>query len=148
LCAGSLLLFSLWAPIFQDKLGYSQLQINGISIAGEIGMYIPYVAPDLNIYTPMSTERSSWLTLCYVCVRGIESPSSAPSATNTALPNSPSCQPRSLAQHTSSPHMHSLTTSPSTSCFSHSCSSAAVHQVCTSLASPPARRTLRAIVEE
>ncbi|KAF8456889.1 major facilitator superfamily domain-containing protein [Terfezia claveryi] len=41
LCAGSLLLFSLWAPIFQDKLGFSQLQINGISIAAEVGMYIP-----------------------------------------------------------------------------------------------------------
>lgn len=41
LCAGSLLLFSMWAPIFQDKLGFSQLQINGISIAAEVGMYIP-----------------------------------------------------------------------------------------------------------
>ncbi|KAF8474583.1 major facilitator superfamily domain-containing protein [Kalaharituber pfeilii] len=41
LCAGSLLLFSLWAPIFQDKLGFTQMQINAISIAGELGMYIP-----------------------------------------------------------------------------------------------------------
>lgn len=43
LCAGSLLLFSLWAPIFQDKLGFSQMQINAVSIAGALGMYIPYV---------------------------------------------------------------------------------------------------------
>lgn len=43
LCAGSLLLFSLWAPIFQDKLGFSQMQINAVSIAGALGMYLPYV---------------------------------------------------------------------------------------------------------
>ncbi|CAZ85835.1 unnamed protein product [Tuber melanosporum] len=41
LCAGSILLFSLWAPVFQQKLGYSQMQVNAISIAGELGMYLP-----------------------------------------------------------------------------------------------------------
>lgn len=43
LCAGSLLLFSMWAPIFQDSLGFSQMQINAVSIAGALGMYLPYV---------------------------------------------------------------------------------------------------------
>ncbi|KAL7266105.1 putative monocarboxylate transporter mch1 [Rhizina undulata] len=41
LSAGSILLYSLYAPIFQEKLGYSQMQINAVSIAGEIGMYLP-----------------------------------------------------------------------------------------------------------
>ncbi|PUU73464.1 major facilitator superfamily domain-containing protein [Tuber borchii] len=41
LCAGSILLFSLWAPTFQQKLGFSQMQVNAISIAGELGMYLP-----------------------------------------------------------------------------------------------------------
>ncbi|RPB08694.1 MFS general substrate transporter [Morchella conica CCBAS932] len=41
LCAGSILLFSLWAPIFQHRLGYSQTQVNFISMAGELGMYLP-----------------------------------------------------------------------------------------------------------
>lgn len=45
LCAGSILLFSLWAPIFQQRLGYSQMQVNAISIAGELGMYLPLVYP-------------------------------------------------------------------------------------------------------
>lgn len=53
LCAGSILLFSLWAPVFQQKLGYSQMQINAISIAGELGMYLPWVYP--------LSSRPTWL---------------------------------------------------------------------------------------
>lgn len=41
LSAGSIVLFSLWAPVFQQKLGYSQMQVNAISIAGELGLYLP-----------------------------------------------------------------------------------------------------------
>lgn len=41
MCAGSILLFSLWAPVFQNRLGYSQTQVNFISMAGELGMYLP-----------------------------------------------------------------------------------------------------------
>ncbi|KAI5804121.1 putative transporter MCH1 [Peziza echinospora] len=40
-CAGSLILFSIWAPIFQEKLRFTQMQINAVSIAGELGMYLP-----------------------------------------------------------------------------------------------------------
>jgi len=41
LSAGSILLVSLYAPIFQEKLHYSQVQVNAVSIAGELGMYLP-----------------------------------------------------------------------------------------------------------
>lgn len=41
LSAGSILLVSLYAPIFQEKLKYSQVQVNAVSIAGELGMYLP-----------------------------------------------------------------------------------------------------------
>ncbi|KAI5842901.1 major facilitator superfamily domain-containing protein [Morchella snyderi] len=41
LSSGSITLYSLWAPAFQQKLGYSQMQVNAISIAGELGLYLP-----------------------------------------------------------------------------------------------------------
>lgn len=40
LSAGSLLIFSLYGPVFQAELGYSNLQINVVSLAGELGMYL------------------------------------------------------------------------------------------------------------
>ena len=40
LTAGSILLYSLYAPLFQTHLGFSQLEINAIFIAGEVGMYL------------------------------------------------------------------------------------------------------------
>ena len=45
LCAGSILLYSLYSPQFQTHLNFTQLEINSIFIAGEIGMYltVPYV---------------------------------------------------------------------------------------------------------
>lgn len=44
LTAGSILLYSLYAPIIQTHLGFTQLGINAIFIAGELGMYftVPY----------------------------------------------------------------------------------------------------------
>ncbi|PIA88608.1 putative transporter mch1 [Cercospora beticola] len=39
--AGSITAFSLYAPLLQRKLHYSQLQVNGISITAEIAMYLP-----------------------------------------------------------------------------------------------------------
>lgn len=39
--AGSITAYSLYAPLFQHRLRYSQLQVNGISIAAEIAMYLP-----------------------------------------------------------------------------------------------------------
>ena len=39
--AGSITSFSLYAPLFQHKLRYTQLQINGVSITAELGMYLP-----------------------------------------------------------------------------------------------------------
>ncbi|KAF4556501.1 MFS-type transporter-like protein 28 [Elsinoe fawcettii] len=41
LCAGSIAAFSLYAPLFQSRLRYTQLRVNGISIAAEIAMYLP-----------------------------------------------------------------------------------------------------------
>ncbi|KAK4190318.1 major facilitator superfamily domain-containing protein [Podospora australis] len=41
LCAGSITIFSLYAPTFQTKLHYSQYRINGLASAASIAMYIP-----------------------------------------------------------------------------------------------------------
>ncbi|KAF8251581.1 MFS general substrate transporter, partial [Wilcoxina mikolae CBS 423.85] len=41
LWAGSVLIFSLYAPLFNEKLGYRQMQINAVSVATELGMYLP-----------------------------------------------------------------------------------------------------------
>ncbi|KAK9448846.1 major facilitator superfamily domain-containing protein [Limtongia smithiae] len=40
LCAGSIMLFALYAPQFQTHLGYTQVQVNVLSILGEAGMYL------------------------------------------------------------------------------------------------------------
>jgi len=40
-CANSISLFSMFAPGFKHKLGYSLLEINNISIAVSLGMYLP-----------------------------------------------------------------------------------------------------------
>ena len=39
--AGSITAYSLYAPLFQQRLHYSQLQVNGISITAELAMYLP-----------------------------------------------------------------------------------------------------------
>ncbi|EME78769.1 uncharacterized protein MYCFIDRAFT_53655 [Pseudocercospora fijiensis CIRAD86] len=39
--AGSITAYSLYAPLFQHRLHYSQLQVNGVSITAEIAMYLP-----------------------------------------------------------------------------------------------------------
>jgi MFS family permease len=41
LFAGSVLIFSLYAPLFNTVLHYRQMQINAVSVATELGMYIP-----------------------------------------------------------------------------------------------------------
>lgn len=41
LCAGSITAYSLYAPLFQKKLHYTQLQVNGVSITAELAMYLP-----------------------------------------------------------------------------------------------------------
>lgn len=41
LCAGSNVLFSLYAPLFQSRLHYSQMQINGAAIACSVALYMP-----------------------------------------------------------------------------------------------------------
>lgn len=43
-CANSITLFSMFAPGFQKTLGYSPIQINTISIASSLGMYLPVPA--------------------------------------------------------------------------------------------------------
>jgi MFS family permease len=39
--AGSITAYSLYAPLFQTRLRYSQLQVNGVSITAELAMYLP-----------------------------------------------------------------------------------------------------------
>ncbi|KAF2717606.1 MFS general substrate transporter [Polychaeton citri CBS 116435] len=41
LCAGSITAYSLYAPLFQRRLHYTQLQVNGVSITAELAMYLP-----------------------------------------------------------------------------------------------------------
>lgn len=41
LCAGSITAYSLYAPLFQRRLHYSQLHVNAVSIVAELGMYLP-----------------------------------------------------------------------------------------------------------
>lgn len=41
LCAGSNMVFSMYAPLFQSRLHYSQLQVNGAASACSIALYIP-----------------------------------------------------------------------------------------------------------
>ncbi|KAH6615129.1 MFS monocarboxylic acid transporter [Boeremia exigua] len=41
LCAGSITAFSLYGPLFQRRLHYSQFQVNAVSIVAELGMYLP-----------------------------------------------------------------------------------------------------------
>src|SRR5438045_3203169 len=40
LCAGSLTAFSLYGHVFQERLQYTQLQVNIVSIASELAMYL------------------------------------------------------------------------------------------------------------
>lgn len=39
--AGGITAFSLYGPLFQRRLHYSQLQVNGVSIAAELALYLP-----------------------------------------------------------------------------------------------------------
>lgn len=41
LCAGSIVVFSLYAPRFQSRLRYSQFEVNGVAIAGSLALYLP-----------------------------------------------------------------------------------------------------------
>ena len=41
LCAGSITAYSLYAPLFQTRLHYTQFQVNAISITAELAMYLP-----------------------------------------------------------------------------------------------------------
>lgn len=41
LCAGSIAVFSLYAPQFQSRLRYSQFQVNGVAIGSSVALYLP-----------------------------------------------------------------------------------------------------------
>lgn len=41
-CSNSITLFPMFAPGFQHSLGYSSFQVNTISIASSLGMYLPF----------------------------------------------------------------------------------------------------------
>lgn len=40
-CAGSNMIFSMYAPLFQSRLHYTQLQVNGAAVACSIALYLP-----------------------------------------------------------------------------------------------------------
>lgn len=61
LCAGSILLYSLYSPQFQTHLHFTQLEINSIFIAGEIGMYL--TVP----YSPHPVPGANSSLLGYLC---------------------------------------------------------------------------------
>ncbi|KAF4511761.1 hypothetical protein G6O67_000972 [Ophiocordyceps sinensis] len=44
LCAGSIVVFSLYAPKFQSRLHYTQFQVNGVAIGGSLALYLPISA--------------------------------------------------------------------------------------------------------
>ncbi|KAF2461215.1 major facilitator superfamily domain-containing protein [Lineolata rhizophorae] len=44
LCAGSITAYSLYGHLFQSRLHYSQFQVNMVSIAAELAMYLPVPA--------------------------------------------------------------------------------------------------------
>ncbi|KAM4060819.1 major facilitator superfamily protein [Hirsutella rhossiliensis] len=44
LCAGSIVVFSLYAPQFQSRLHYTQFQVNGVAIGGSLALYLPISA--------------------------------------------------------------------------------------------------------
>lgn len=41
LCAGSITAYSVYGHLFQSRLQYTQFQVNEVSIAAELGMYLP-----------------------------------------------------------------------------------------------------------
>ncbi|PSS22534.1 hypothetical protein M430DRAFT_41279 [Amorphotheca resinae ATCC 22711] len=41
LCAGSITAFALYGHLFQERLHYTQLQVNTVSIAAELALYLP-----------------------------------------------------------------------------------------------------------
>ena len=41
LCAGSITAYSLYGPLFLSRLRYTQFQVNAVSIAAEMAMYLP-----------------------------------------------------------------------------------------------------------
>ena len=59
-CAGSNRVFSMYAPLFQSRLHYTQLQVNGAAIACSLALYMPisimgflvdrYGAPPLSLF--------------------------------------------------------------------------------------------------
>ncbi|KAL8693718.1 MAG: hypothetical protein Q9218_001519 [Villophora microphyllina] len=41
LCAGSITAYSLYGPLFQSRLQFTQVQVNAVSTAAELAMYLP-----------------------------------------------------------------------------------------------------------
>ncbi|KAL9583862.1 MAG: hypothetical protein Q9212_002460 [Teloschistes hypoglaucus] len=41
LCAGSITAYSLYGPLFQSRLHFTQVQVNAVSTAAEVAMYLP-----------------------------------------------------------------------------------------------------------
>ncbi|KAG7421383.1 putative transporter MCH1 [Fusarium oxysporum f. sp. rapae] len=41
LACGSIVVFSLYAPLLQSRLHYTQFQVNAVAIAGSVALYLP-----------------------------------------------------------------------------------------------------------
>ncbi|KAK9463030.1 major facilitator superfamily domain-containing protein [Lipomyces oligophaga] len=60
-CAGSIMVFALYAPQFQTHLGYTQVEVNVLSILGEAGMYLttPLVGVAADTFGPGALTMAS-----------------------------------------------------------------------------------------
>lgn len=65
-CAGSIALFSIYSFPFQHVLGFSQVNINAISISAEIGMYL--LAPLFGYYADKGgPSKLTWMSSLLFC---------------------------------------------------------------------------------
>ncbi|KPM43425.1 putative transporter MCH1 [Neonectria ditissima] len=78
LCAlggGSIVVFSLWAPLFQSHLHYTQFQVNAVAIAGSIALYLPisilgYICDRVGI-RPLALLAAVFFGIGYALAAGV-----------------------------------------------------------------------------
>lgn len=75
LCAGSIAVFSLYAPQFLSRLHYSQFQVNGVAIGGSLALYLPipfmgYVCDRVGV-SPLALLSSVFMSSGYAIAAGI-----------------------------------------------------------------------------
>lgn len=66
LCAGSITAFSLYGHLFLNHLHYTQLRVNGVSIAAEVAMYtsVPFIGYLCDRYSPSPLLLFSAIFFC------------------------------------------------------------------------------------